>query len=326
MTPGCTRTSRSPSSRTRFPGCTAGTRRSASAPRTPATGTATSRWTRESALGVPAVAGADPPGQVRLPGRHPPPALADAAGQAGGGGVRSSRRTVTGGPLGVAAGARRRRGRPADVAAAYGALGLPAPGNAEHTEVFVLNCPPYAAIYLGADGGLGGDAADRVAALAGHRGRPPAGRSPRRAAEPVREPRRSLLRRRKEAVRHALTRARRALFWEHLWPWLPAYLAAVEAFPALGAWAALTRRAVLAERAGHPGPGGPDGTVPGSRWRCAPPLPRCPRTARKATCRGPDHAGAVRPDSDFAAPWPPARRRRARGAGSANGASRCAPC
>ena len=71
---------------------------------------------------------------------------------------------------------------------------------------------------------------------------------------------------RTEAVRHALTRARHALFWEHLWPWLPAYLAAVEAFPALAAWAALTRRAVLAERAGHPGhpghpgrPGGPDG-------------------------------------------------------------------
>ena len=58
-------------------------------------------------------------------------------------------------------------GDPADVAAAYGALGLPAPGNAEHTEVFVLNCPPYAAIYLGADGALGGDAADRVGQASG---------------------------------------------------------------------------------------------------------------------------------------------------------------
>ena len=156
-------------------------------------------------------------------------------------------------------------GDPADVAAAYGALGLPAPGNAEHTEVFVLNCPPYAAIYLGADGALGGDAADRVAGFWRAIGVAPPAEPDHLAAllslyASLGE---ACSGARTEAVRHALTRARHALFWEHLWPWLPAYLAAVEAFPALAAWAALTRRAVLAERAGHPGhpggPGGPDG-------------------------------------------------------------------
>ena len=54
-------------------------------------------------------------------------------------------------------------GDPADARTACAALGLPVPGNAEHTEVFVLNCPPYASVYLGAEGGLGGEAADRVA-------------------------------------------------------------------------------------------------------------------------------------------------------------------
>ena len=178
-------------------------------------------------------------------------------------------------------------GDPADTTAACGALGLPAPGDAEHTEVFLLNCPPYAAIYLGADGALGGDAADRVAGFWRAIGVGP-------PAEP--DHLTALLSlyaslgeacsgARTDAVRDALTRTRHALFWEHLWPWLPAYLAAVEAFPALGAWAALTRRAVLAERAEHPG--GPDGPGARLRWRCAPPLPRCPRTARKATCPWP---------------------------------------
>jgi hypothetical protein len=146
-------------------------------------------------------------------------------------------------------------GDPADARAACRALGLPAPGNAEHTEVFVLNCPPYAAVYLGAEGALGGDAADRVAGFWRAIG-----------VEPPAEPDHlaallslyALLGEAcsgagTEAVRRALTRARHALFWEHLWSWLPAYLQAVEAFPALAAWAALTRRAVLAERAGHPG-------------------------------------------------------------------------
>ncbi len=150
-------------------------------------------------------------------------------------------------------------GDPADARAACGALGLPAPDNAEHTEVFVLNCPPYAAVYLSSDGGLGGDAADRVAGFW-------------RAIDvaPPAEPDHltallSLYASLGEAAagartatsRGALTRARHALFWEHLWPWLPAYLTAVaalaDAAPAMAEWAVLTRRAVLAERAGHPG-------------------------------------------------------------------------
>jgi hypothetical protein len=164
-------------------------------------------------------------------------------------------------------------GDPADARAACVPLGLPAPGNAEHTEVFVLNCPPYAAVYLGPDGGLGGDAADRVAGFWRAIGVAP-------PAEP--DHLTALLSlyaslgeaaagARAAATRGALARARRALFWEHLWPWLPAYLEAVAALadtaPALAAWAGLAWRAVLAERAGHPG-----GRLPLALRAAPPPL------------------------------------------------------
>lgn len=42
------------------------------------------------------------------------------------------------------------------------AAGLPAPTAAEHTGVFVLSAPPFASVHLGAEGGLGGEALDRV--------------------------------------------------------------------------------------------------------------------------------------------------------------------
>ena len=149
-------------------------------------------------------------------------------------------------------------GEPADARTACAALGLPVPGSAEHAEVFVLNCPPYASVYLGAEGGLGGEAADRVAGFWRAIGVPPpaepdhltallslyARLGEAAAAGPL-----------TPAAAGALTRARDALFWEHLWPWLPGYLDAVGDLgtPALAPWARLVRRAVAAERGRHPG-------------------------------------------------------------------------
>jgi TorA maturation chaperone TorD len=149
-------------------------------------------------------------------------------------------------------------GEPADARAACAALGLPVPGNAEHTEVFVLNCPPYASVYLGAEGGLGGEAADRVAGFWRAIGVPPAAEADHLTALL------SLYARLGEAAAAgaltpatagALTRARDALFWEHLWSWLPGYLDAVDDLgtPALAPWARLVRRALEAERGRHPG-------------------------------------------------------------------------
>jgi hypothetical protein len=145
---------------------------------------------------------------------------------------------------------------PAAARAVAAPLGLDPPGDAEHTDVFVLNCPPYASVYLGPDGALGGEGADRAAgfwrAIAVT---PPAEpdhltallalyASLGEAAAQARRP----------ATARALTRSRQALFAEHLWPWLPAYLDAVAdlAVPGLTAWAELSRRAVVAEFSGQP--------------------------------------------------------------------------
>jgi hypothetical protein len=146
---------------------------------------------------------------------------------------------------------------PGDARVATRALGLPLPTPAEHTEVFVLNCPPYASTHLGPEGGIGGDAADRVAgfwrairldpppdpdhlaslfALYAHLGE---------AAAQVRRP----------ATAAALARMRAVLLWEHLWPWLPNYLDAVTdlATETLGTWADLTRLALQREARSQPG-------------------------------------------------------------------------
>ena len=147
-------------------------------------------------------------------------------------------------------------GDPADARTACAALGWAGPDNAEHTEVFVLNCPPYAAVYLGAEGGLGGDAADRAAGFWRAIGLAPPAEpdhlaalfglyaSLGEAADGART----------AATADVLTRARHALFWEHLWPWLPGYLDTVADLraPGLAPWARLARRALLAERGAHP--------------------------------------------------------------------------
>ena len=140
---------------------------------------------------------------------------------------------------------------PADARTASAPLGLPCPDPAEHTDVFVLNCPPYAAVHLGPDGNLGGEAADRAAGFWRALGLTVPAEPDHLAGllslyaclgEAAAGARRA-------ATRDALTRARTALLAEHLWPWLPGYLDAVTdlATPALPAWAALTRQAITAE-------------------------------------------------------------------------------
>jgi len=144
---------------------------------------------------------------------------------------------------------------PADAGTASRALALPGPGRAEHTEVFVLNCPPYASVYLGAEGALGGEAADRAAGFWRAIGLAPPAEpdhltallglyaSLGEAAQDSRRP----------ATADALTRARHALLAEHLWPWLPGYLDAVADLgtPALAGWARLAGQALLAEYRPH---------------------------------------------------------------------------
>ena len=151
-------------------------------------------------------------------------------------------------------------GDPADARTVLPALGLGECDGASHTEVFVLNCSPYASVYLGAEGGLGGEAADRVAGFWRALGlEPPAepdhltcllslyatlgeDRSP---VSGVMAP---------ETGERSFDHVRRALFWEHVWPWVPGYLGAVTdvGVPALSAWAELAMQALQDERDGLP--------------------------------------------------------------------------
>ncbi|MBM4420353.1 MAG: hypothetical protein FJ034_01960 [Chloroflexi bacterium] len=132
----------------------------------------------------------------------------------------------------------------------------PASDDAARTELFDMHLYPRAAVYLGPEGMLGGEALDRIAGFW-------------RAAglEPPTEPDHlgalltayAALAEREEAAegaRRALaTQARSALLWEHLASWLPVYLAAVDRLGAEHdrAWARLLGRALIAEAERSPG-------------------------------------------------------------------------
>ncbi len=132
------------------------------------------------------------------------------------------------------------------------ALGLPRWSRAEHTQVFTLELPPFASVHLGPEGKLGGEGADRVAGLwralglepppdADHLGTLLAllaelGEAAEASASDV--------------ARRRLGHARATLLWEHLWCWVPGYLAAVRRHhPAASPWADLTVRALAREAA-----------------------------------------------------------------------------
>lgn len=131
-------------------------------------------------------------------------------------------------------------------------LGVPPPA-AEHTQVFTFGAVPYAAVYLGAEGMLGGDAADRVAGFWRALGYVPPAEADHLAAllgllatlseaeqaEP--DPARAAL----------LGRARAVLLWEHLLTWVPTFARAVAASgsPFYTDWAALLVEVLVAESA-----------------------------------------------------------------------------
>ena len=129
------------------------------------------------------------------------------------------------------------------------ALGLPAaPTAAEHGRVVGQQRYPYASVYLGAEGMLGGEARDRIAGfrralgLEGEPAGPPeSGDGASTGAVPSREPDHlaallgllaALERWRREeadpARRALLTQARTTLSWEHLASWTGPYLATFE--------------------------------------------------------------------------------------------------
>ncbi len=140
--------------------------------------------------------------------------------------------------------------------AAGAVLGLPPCGDTEHAEVFAVNCPPYASVYLGAAStgrlaafwaaaGLGvPPEPDHLTTLLGLYARLGA------AAPDPGQLRPAQLR--PAQLRHTL-------FREYLWPWLPAFLGAVSDLPAgaMTPWAELTLCALRRERELEEGWDGP---------------------------------------------------------------------
>lgn len=140
----------------------------------------------------------------------------------------------------------------ASVAAALelGAL----PPASEHTEIFVFQLYPYASVYLGAEGMLGGEARDRVAGFWRALGETPphepdhlsimlalyAHLSELEAKEP------------EAARRESWRRAREAYLWEHLLSWLPAYLSKLTeiATPFYRRWGEMLQEALREEARG----------------------------------------------------------------------------
>jgi hypothetical protein len=125
-------------------------------------------------------------------------------------------------------------------------FGLPQVRAHEHTDVFGLQLYPYASVYVGAEGMLGGEARDRAAGFwRALRLVPPA--EPDHLA--------TLLSLYASLIEADRTRAdlwapaRKALLWEHLLSWLPPYLDKVAGAgaPVYERWAFLLSAAVADE-------------------------------------------------------------------------------
>jgi len=123
------------------------------------------------------------------------------------------------------------------------ALELPLPAAADHAELFTFQLYPYASVYVGAEGMLGGDAADRVAGFWRASGvTPPA--EPDHLAALL-----GLYAAFAEGQGDRARHHRHALLWEHLLTWLPPWLARVREIAAdpYADWANLMVAALLAE-------------------------------------------------------------------------------
>jgi TorA maturation chaperone TorD len=134
------------------------------------------------------------------------------------------------------------------------ALGLGTlPDAAEHTEVFVFQLYPYASVYLGAEGMMGGEARDRVAGFWRALGQTPPAEADHLSAMLALYARLCELEAGagEEREREGWRGARRAFLWEHLLSWLPAYLAKLEevAAPFYQAWGRVLAAALSEEAA-----------------------------------------------------------------------------
>ena len=135
------------------------------------------------------------------------------------------------------------------------ALELQGPADpSEYTEAFVFQLPPYASIYLGAEGMLGGEARERIAGFWQAVGfTPPPEPDHLAALLSLYAALEEAADREGEPARRSLRReAKGALLWEHLLPWAPLYASKMTQQMAPGhfaRWAALLSQVLLNEAA-----------------------------------------------------------------------------
>jgi TorA maturation chaperone TorD len=129
-------------------------------------------------------------------------------------------------------------------------LGAP-PSADEYTELFVFQLYPYASVYLGAEGMMGGEARDRVAGFWRALGEVPPAEADHQSVMLALYARLVEL---EEGESDAGRRAgwhgaRRAFLWEHLASWLPVYLTKLTdlAPPFYQKWGAVLMNALLQE-------------------------------------------------------------------------------
>lgn len=159
------------------------------------------------------------------------------------------------------------------IAAALGLDGAPAPG--DYADVFLFGAYPYASVYLGAEGMLGGEARDRVAGFWRALGFSPPPEPDHLAAllglyAAIVEDEAQAIEAGDLAAAALRRQSRKALLWEHLLSWLAPYLAKVEelAPPFYAGWARLLGDTLTVEAAAV----GPQEVLP-LHLRVAPGLP-----------------------------------------------------
>jgi TorA maturation chaperone TorD len=126
------------------------------------------------------------------------------------------------------------------------------PDEAEYTELFLLQLYPYASVYLGNEGMLGGEARDRIAGFWRAIGLTPPEEPDHLAVMLAMYA--QLIEHEEQAsstkAREAWQRTRSTFLWEHLLSWLPFYLDKVELMTTssfYSHWASILRAALLRE-------------------------------------------------------------------------------
>jgi TorA maturation chaperone TorD len=119
----------------------------------------------------------------------------------------------------------------------------------EYTELFLFQLFPYASIYLGSEGKLGGEAQDRIAGFWRAIGQTPPNEPDHLTtllamyAEILKHEESAVA----ELARGSWRNASRAFLWEHLLSWMPFYLDRVESMgqPFYQRWSALLKQALI---------------------------------------------------------------------------------